>query len=250
PSVHDTATLQGATPDAGGTVDYRYYTSQSDCAADGAGTGGIDVGTVNVTDGVVPNSATVTFNTAGTFYWAAFYSGDNNNVGNKSNCADEVLTVINPSISIVKTANPISGAPGDTVTYTYVVKNTGDTTLFNVVVTDDKLGPINADHPIPSLTPGQSVTLTKTTTLPSTAGALTNVGTATGTDVLGTKVSAHDNATVTVVLAILVKTGTNDSGLGIVGFLFIALGVAMATRKERGRVRPAFASSSGVAGRA
>jgi uncharacterized repeat protein (TIGR01451 family) len=163
------------------------------------------------------------------------------------------VDILHPSISIVKTANPISGAPGDTVTYTFVVKNTStDTTLFNIVVTDDKLGPINPNNPIPSLAPGQSVTLTKTTTLPGTAGALTNVGTATGTDVGGKTVTAHDNATVTVVLAIIIpKTGSDGFGsTGLVGFLFIAVGVAMATRKERGRVRPAFATSSSAAGRA
>jgi len=164
--------------------------------------------------------------------------------------ATHSVDILHPSISIVKTANPTSGAPGDTVTYTFVVKNTStDTTLFNITVVDDKLGVINAT-PIASLAPGQSVTLTKTTTLPNAGGALTNVGTATGADVLGKKVSAHDNATVTVVLAVLVKTGTNSSGIGLVGFLFIAVGIAMATRKERGRVRPAFATSSSAAGRA
>ena len=159
--------------------------------------------------------------------------------------------VICPAISIVKTANPTSGQPGDPVTYTYKVTNTGDTTLYNVIVTDDKLGAINADHPIVSLAPGQVVILTKKTTLPKTAGLLTNVGTVTGHDVLGKTVSAHDNATVTVVLpVILVKTGTNTKAAGLVGFLFIAIGVFMTTRKERGRVRPAFAASSGVVSRA
>ena len=33
------------------------------------------------TAGAVPNSATVTFNTAGTYYWQAVYSGDANNNG-------------------------------------------------------------------------------------------------------------------------------------------------------------------------
>jgi uncharacterized repeat protein (TIGR01451 family) len=163
--------------------------------------------------------------------------------------ASHTVDIIHPSISIVKTANPISGAPGDTVTYTYVVKNTGDTTLFNITVVDDKIVPSTIGT-IAQLAPGQSVTLTKTTTLPGTAGALTNVGTASGTDVLGKTVSAHDNATVTVVLAVIIaKTGSNGFSTGLVGFLFIAVGVAMATRKERGRVRPAFATSSSVAGR-
>jgi uncharacterized repeat protein (TIGR01451 family) len=164
--------------------------------------------------------------------------------------ASHSVDIIHPAISIAKTASPASGAPGDTVTYTYVVTNTGDTTLFNVTVVDDKLGDITNGTPIASLAPGQSVTLKKTTKLPNAAGALTNVGTAAGTDVLGKNVSARDSATVTVVLAVLVKTGVDSRTAGLVGFLFIALGVVMVTRKERGRVRPAFAPSNGPASRA
>src|SRR5205823_1573576 len=85
-------------------------------------------------------------------------------------------------ILIEKSVTPTSGAPGDTVTYTFKVTNTGQVTLFNILVTDDKLGTIGT---IPSLAPGASTTLTKTTTLPNNVGALTYVGPASGTDVLG-----------------------------------------------------------------
>jgi len=151
-------------------------------------------------------------------------------------------------ILIEKSVTPTSGAPGDTVTYTFKVTNTGQVTLFNILVTDDKLGTIGT---IPSLAPGASTTLTKTTTLPNNAGALTNVGTASGTDVLGRRATDTDTAVVTVVLALppLVRTGTNSGAIGLVGLLFVTVGVVLATRKERGRVRPAFASSSSVAGR-
>ena len=151
-------------------------------------------------------------------------------------------------ILIEKSVTPTSGAPGDTVTYTFKVTNTGQVTLFNILVTDDKLGTIGT---IPSLAPGASTTLTKTTTLPNNAGALTNVGTASGTDVLGRRATDTDTAVVTVVLALppLVRTGTNSGAVGLVGLLFVTVGVVLATRKERGRVRPAFASSSSVAGR-
>ncbi|MDP9301156.1 MAG: DUF11 domain-containing protein, partial [Actinomycetota bacterium] len=40
-----------------------------------------------------------------------------------NNQASASLTVICPAIQIVKTVNPVSGNPGDTVTYTYVVTN-------------------------------------------------------------------------------------------------------------------------------
>jgi len=91
------------------------------------------------------------------------------------------LDPIHPAITIVKTANPLSVEPGATVTYTYVVTNTGDTTLFHVSVDDDVLGHIGD---IPQLDAGDSVTLTKDWELPRDELAVTNVGTATGTDVL------------------------------------------------------------------
>ena len=82
------------------------------------------------------------------------------------------------------------------------------------------------------LAPGQSVTLHKSTTLPTTAGALTNVGTATGADRLGKKVSAHDDAVVTVVLAIrLPRTGSDtglplETGFALLGIGFVFIGIA------------------------
>ena len=78
----------------------------------------------------------------------------------------------------MKTVDPISGGPGDTVTYTYVVTNTGDTTLYDVSVDDDVIGHIgDIDQ---SSSPGQSVTLTKDFVLPAGELGVTNVGTADG----------------------------------------------------------------------
>ena len=53
---------------------YSYYTNNT-CT-----TGKVAVNTVTVpTSGIVPNSNAVTFNSAGTYYWQAVYSGDANN---------------------------------------------------------------------------------------------------------------------------------------------------------------------------
>jgi hypothetical protein len=107
--VHDSATLSGASANAGGTVDYRYYASQTDCQTAASAftgsnaSGGTDVGSVTVTNGSVPNSANATFNTAGTFYWAAFYSGDSNNKPAVSGCGTEVLTVTSVTAQIAPT---------------------------------------------------------------------------------------------------------------------------------------------------
>ena len=64
-----------------GTVTYSFYTNNT-CAA-----GQVNVATVTVsTSGMVPNSNTVTFSSAGTYYWQAAYSGDANNNGASSPC--------------------------------------------------------------------------------------------------------------------------------------------------------------------
>jgi hypothetical protein len=94
-SVTDTASLQGVTGSAGGSVDYRVYDSLANCQAAAAvfppASGGTLVSTEPVTNGVVPPSAAHTFTTAGTFYWAAFYSGDASNRASVSDCATEPL---------------------------------------------------------------------------------------------------------------------------------------------------------------
>lgn len=142
---------------------------------------------------------------------------------------DHVVDLIAPAITIDKTANPVSGNPGDTVVYTYVVTNTGDTTLFNVTVTDDKLGAVGT---IASLAAGAKATLTKSAILGTT---VTNIGTATGTDVLGKRVTDTDPATVSVVLGRrLVSTGTGPAGWQL-GLGLLALGwgmVAIGRRRQ------------------
>jgi hypothetical protein len=74
-SVHDSATLSGATADAGGTVTYTVYDNNT-CTSNANDR---NAGTVTVVNGVVPDSNTLQFNSVGTFYWQASYSGDANN---------------------------------------------------------------------------------------------------------------------------------------------------------------------------
>jgi LPXTG-motif cell wall-anchored protein len=144
---------------------------------------------------------------------------------------DQDVTVIHPAIQIVKTVDPKSGNPGDTVTYTYVVTNTGDTTLYDISVDDDVIGHIGD---IAQLDPGASATLTKDFVLPSGNPSLTNVGTATGTDVLGKQVSDDDDAFVTIVEAEnpppsnppTAFTGSDAARLGLIGGLLLAMGIA------------------------
>ena len=109
-----------------------------------------------------------------------------------------------PAINIVKFVNgqdadtPTTGphvAPGSTVTFTYVVFNTGNAALADVVVTDDKLGPItsftgdNNNNGLLDLT--ETWTYTKTAT--AVAGQQTNVGSVTGRDANTTVIVTDDN---------------------------------------------------------
>src|SRR5205823_5478007 len=110
-----------------------------------------------------------------------------------------------PAIKIVKFVNGQDAdcptgphvAVGSTVTFTYVVTNPGNVPLANVVVSDDKLGPITSFQGDANgnglLDPTE--TWTYTTTATALAGQQTNTGTATGQDANnppGTTVSDHN----------------------------------------------------------
>jgi hypothetical protein len=83
----DSATLSGATADAGGFVTYSVY-SDPTCS-----TLVQTAGTVLVFNGHVPDSFIATFPNPGTYYWQAAYTGDANNAPAVSPCGSEVLTV-------------------------------------------------------------------------------------------------------------------------------------------------------------
>jgi uncharacterized repeat protein (TIGR01451 family) len=175
----------------------------------------------------LPNTATVT----------AIDSQENQ----VSDQASHVVDIIHPAIKIVKTANPTSGSPGDTITYTYDVTNTGDTTLFDVSVDDDVMGHIGD---IAELAVGETVTLTAEFTLGNSP--VTNVGTAAGHDVLGLEVTDDDDATVAVVAPVIENnpktprptafTGFDDRGLTGIAIALMLLGLAAALigRRRRG----------------
>jgi hypothetical protein len=133
-SAHDSAILTGATSGAGGTVTYTVYTDNA-CTLNPR-----DAGTKTVTNGVVPDSNTLQFNSVGTFYWQAVYSGDLNNAGSTSVCANEQLVVNKAKPSIGTTPNPSSGTVGvtlnDSATLTGGFNPTG-TITFNLYGTTD-----------------------------------------------------------------------------------------------------------------
>jgi uncharacterized repeat protein (TIGR01451 family) len=137
-SVNDSATISGATSDAGGTVEYAFYSSLSACNAGTFATpGGTSLGTKTVTGGVVPDSdSTGPINTAGTYFFRAFYSGDNNNNGASSACTDEALVINAADIHIVKTPDAAQVNAGEPIGFTLTVYNDGLGDATGVTLTD------------------------------------------------------------------------------------------------------------------
>ncbi len=155
-SAYASATLAKATSTASGTVTYTVY-SDDTCT-----TNPIAAGTVAVTDGGVPSSNTLPFNTAGTFYWEAAYSGDSANAPTTSDCIEFDVDKATPTLKLTLSAHSIvvgntafasaalskatSGA-GGSVTYTVYgdrtcatsVETAGTVTVSNAVVPDSTM---------------------------------------------------------------------------------------------------------------
>ena len=129
-TVHDSATLHGTTPNAGGTVTYTVYTD------DACTTGAMGGSTKTVTNGIVPDSTPVTFNSAGDYYWQAFYSGDANNGEATSVCTEEHVVVgkTAPSITTVLSAETVTvgGSVHDSATLHGTTPNAGGTVTYTV----------------------------------------------------------------------------------------------------------------------
>ncbi|MBB5639363.1 putative repeat protein (TIGR01451 family)/gliding motility-associated-like protein [Pedobacter cryoconitis] len=126
-----------------------------------------------------------------------------------------------PAVTLVKTG--IISTDGNSITYTFVIQNTGNVTYTKVVLSDTKLGISNLAVPVGAgLAPGAAVNVTQVYTLTQAdknTGNVTNsamvTGTtpagATATDISGTD-ATNDTPTVTPLTTsgglIFVKTGT------------------------------------------
>jgi plastocyanin len=105
------------------------------------------------------------------------------------NVSASVKLIYTASIQVTKTANPTSASPGENITYTYTITNTGNVTVDNITLTDDKLGTITLSTT--NLAPGENVTATATytTTISDLPGPIINTATVTGTDPTGESIS-------------------------------------------------------------
>jgi uncharacterized repeat protein (TIGR01451 family) len=132
-TVHDSATINGATADAGGTISYAVY-SDNECSNLVADLTPADN---TVVDGVAPDSLSHTFDSAGTFYFQATYSGDGNNTGPvSSECTSEQLVINAADIKIVKTADAAKVNVGSPIGFTLTVYNAGAGDAHGVTLSD------------------------------------------------------------------------------------------------------------------
>ena len=183
-------------------------------------------------------SHTVTAGDGDPVHNVATVTGHHGDGGTVSDTDDHDVNVLHPDIDLEKSADPPSGSPGTSIVYTYMVENTGDATLFDISVDDDKLGHVGT---IPSLAPGQVEELTAEITLGD--APVTNIATAEGADALGGSVSDVDDATVTVVGAGAVGgsggsgspfTGGDVDGLfaGLLGLLALGTALVLGSRRR------------------
>ncbi len=136
-----------------------------------------------------------------------------------------------PAIDLTKTNGGVSDLDGngqdagDQITYTYAVQNTGNVTLFNVAVSDDKRGAItltsgltdaDGDGFADDLAVGATATGTATATLTQSqvdAGSVTNLATASGTPPIGSNVTDTDTNTVSVTQTPLIDLTKTNGGV-------------------------------------
>lgn len=112
-SVYDTASLSNVSANASGTVTYRIYSDNS-CT-----TLWQTAGAKIVTNGSVPNSDSVQFNSVGTYYWQAVYAGDTTNGNATTSCAAGIL-------SVTATTTPPTPGTGSIVGTVYHDQNKND----------------------------------------------------------------------------------------------------------------------------
>ena len=208
-TVQDSASLPGATPNAGGSVTFTLYgptvTNTPDCSgtAVGASTNGVQAGQA-VSD-------PITVSAPGYYWWVATYTGDANNSLAAGQCGDEneVTHVTQGHVGLSKTADPAPGSilqPGQRIDYTVSIPNTGDANVTDATVTDTLPAYVVVDES--SITGG---TFAAGSDITKSAGTITWTGVdvaAGGSTHLTYSVNVSDNAPQGEVLTNLVQMGS------------------------------------------
>lgn len=135
---------------------------------------------------------------------ATGYDPHGTEVTNEGSVSVELTSV--PSISLEKSADVsvLEGAyAGDEITYTFVITNTGNTTISNLTLVDELLGGDIAEYlDTTVIAPGVTATASVVYVLTQEdidAESVTNNATASGTDPHGTEVTGEDGYTVEII---------------------------------------------------
>ena len=213
----DTATVTGAAtgPVPTGTVVFDLYGPTSPGFPTCSGAPTATTAAMPLT-GSGPNSATAasgTFGTApplpaGNYVFVATYSGDANYTAGTTACADaaeQVVVEALPTISVDKTASPLSRPqPGGTFTFTVVVTNTSAEAVTITSITDDVYGNLAGVGTCTAalgtvLAPSTTYTCAFDGAFGGAAGATqTDTVTVTAQDSSGNTASDTDDATVSI----------------------------------------------------
>jgi uncharacterized repeat protein (TIGR01451 family) len=103
--------------------------------------------------------------------------------------------VLIPGIVVTKTCPATPGAPGQLITYTGSVSNSGNVTLDNVVVVDNQPVPNTQVYTVPSLAPGAVQYFNASFTAPSNTCSVSDILTGSGTSTCGVAVNNSVNST-------------------------------------------------------
>lgn len=158
---------------------------------------------INSAAGILTNTATA----AGT------YSGGTVSETDDETVYVQTVTALKPAINIHKNVNVSTAGPGDSVTYSIHVTNTGNVNLENVTVTDPMFGE-SWSYSIGTLHSGEIARFEVPYTIPSDAvsGLLVNTAEVTGTH-SGGQVNSSADTSLTVDAG---NTGDNVAGVELV----------------------------------
>ena len=124
-----------------------------------------------------------------------------------------VDAIHHPGIALVRTTSPAQyWAPGETISYTYAVTNTGNVTLHAIALADRRLGAVTC--PDTTLTAGQSTTCAAehvTTQADVDAGRIANTAEVTARPPAGPPVTGTDRDTVHAIRTPAIQVGKSSS---------------------------------------
>ncbi|TMM21302.1 MAG: DUF11 domain-containing protein [Actinobacteria bacterium] len=151
------------------------------------------------------------------------------------------IRVIHPGLFVAVRTSMTSAHPGDVVTYTFVLRNTGDSVIRGISIVHDRLGLVG--H-IGALRAGGTVRLTSGGALSGVPETLLETTTATGTDLSGSPVSGRTTTSLTVLAtrsgsghAGTAFTGSDVGGAGAAAIALLAIGIVALQVGSRGRNR-------------